>query len=62
MMPCADQTYELVELAIDSARRAEVVQAGELVVVAAGVSAGVSGATNMIRICRAGEAFGRCET
>ena len=52
MMPNADDTDELVKMAICVARRTGVVKSGDLVVVTAGVSVGISGATNMLRICR----------
>ena len=52
MMPNADDTDELVKMAICVARRTGVVKSGDLVVVTAGVPAGISGNTNMLRICR----------
>lgn len=55
MMPDAGDTDELVNLAICSAKQAGVVKNGDLVVVTAGVSVGISGATNMLRICRVEE-------
>ena len=52
MMPHAADTDALVKLAIRTAEAAGLVKSGDLVVVTAGVPAGGSGSTNMIRICR----------
>lgn len=53
-MPYAGSTDELVELAVRSAEDAGLVKQGDLVVVTAGVPVGVSGTTNMIRVCQVG--------
>ena len=57
MMPRADNTDELVSLAIRSAEQAGLVETGDLVVLTAGVPVGVSGTTNMIRIEQVGGAL-----
>ena len=51
-MPCADDTDELVKRAIRTAGGAGLINHGDLVVVTAGVPAGISGTTNMMRVCR----------
>lgn len=53
-MPYASSTDELVELAVRSAEEAGLVKNGDLVVVTAGVPVGISGTTNMIRVCQVG--------
>ena len=57
MMPRADNTDELVSLAIRTAEQAGLVETGDLVVLTAGVPVGVSGTTNMIRIEQVGGAL-----
>ena len=57
MMPRADNTDELVTLAIETAEKAGLVEKGDLVVLTAGVPVGVSGTTNMIRIEQVGGAL-----
>jgi pyruvate kinase len=56
-MPYADNTDELVDLAIRAAEKAGFVKHGDLVVVTAGVPVGISGTTNMIRVCQVGGAL-----
>lgn len=56
-MPYAKDTDELVDLAIQSAEKAGLVKHGDLVVVTAGVPVGISGTTNMIRVCQVGGAL-----
>lgn len=51
-MPRSADTDELVKLAIRTAGERGLVKRGDLVVVTAGVPAGVSGTTNMMRVCR----------
>ena len=53
-MPYAGSTDELVELAIQTAEEAGLVKNGDLVVITAGVPVGISGTTNMIRVCQVG--------
>ena len=53
-MPCAENTDELVELAVQSAEKAGLIRHGDLVVITAGVPVGISGTTNMIRIQQVG--------
>ena len=53
-MPRAENTDELVELAVQSAEKAGLIRHGDLVVITAGVPVGVSGTTNMIRIQQVG--------
>ncbi|WP_425057702.1 Pyruvate kinase [Sporomusa carbonis] len=48
--PCFNNTDEMVQSAVASSLKAEVVKDGDLVVVTAGVPAGMSGTTNMIRV------------
>ena len=57
MMPRAENTDELVTLAIKTAEKAGLVEKGDLVVLTAGVPVGVSGTTNMIRIEQVGGAL-----
>ena len=49
-MPRAENTDQLVELAVQSAEKAGLIRHGDLVVITAGVPVGISGTTNMIRI------------
>ena len=56
-MPYAANTDELVDLAIRAAEKAGFVKHGDLVVVTAGVPVGISGTTNMIRVCQVGGAL-----
>ncbi len=56
-MPFASSTDELVDLAVQAAEKAGIVKQGDLVVVTAGVPVGVSGTTNMIRVCQVGGAL-----
>jgi len=50
LMPYADNTDELVELAVRTAEEAKLVCQGDLVVLTAGVPVGVPGTTNMIKV------------
>ena len=50
----AENTDELVELAVQSAEKAGLIRHGDLVVITAGVPVGISGTTNMIRIQQVG--------
>ena len=56
-MPFASSTDELVDFAVQAAEKADIVKQGDLVVVTAGVPVGVSGTTNMIRVCQVGGAL-----
>ena len=56
-MPFASSTDELVDFAVQAAEKAGIVKQGDLVVVPAGVPVGVSGTTNMIRVCQVGGAL-----
>ena len=53
-MPRAENTDELVELAVQSAEKAGLIRHGDLVVITAGVPVGISGTTNMIRVRQVG--------
>jgi pyruvate kinase len=53
-MPHASSTDELVDMAVQTAEDAGLVQQSDLVVVTAGVPVGVAGTTNMIRVCQVG--------
>ncbi len=61
IMPYAKSTDELVDLAVEAAERAGLVQAGDLLVVTAGVPVGVLGSTNMIKVHRAGDRLSAVE-
>ena len=54
IMPYANSTDELIEVAVTTALQAGVIHEGEMVVVTAGVPVGVAGTTNMIRIHQVG--------
>ncbi|MGI6211520.1 MAG: pyruvate kinase [Anaerovoracaceae bacterium] len=54
IMPNANDSDELVDLAIQTAEDAGLVHHGDLVVTTAGVPVGVSGTTNMIRVTQVG--------
>ena len=56
-MPFASSTDELVDFAVQASEKAGIVKQGDLVVVTAGVPVGVSGTTNMIRVCQVGGAL-----
>ena len=56
-MPFASSTDELVDFAVKAAEDGGIVKQGDLVVVTAGVPVGVSGTTNMIRVCQVGGAL-----
>ena len=53
-MPKAGSTDELVDLAVAAAEKAGLVHQGDLAVVTAGVTVGVAGTTNMIRVVQVG--------
>ena len=53
-MPYANNSDELVDLAVESAEKAGLVKNGDLVVVTAGVPVGIAGTTNMIRVKQVG--------
>ena len=55
MMPLASSSDEMTTLASQAAERSGAVKRGDLVVITAGVPAGVPGTTNMIRIQRIGD-------
>ena len=57
LMPAAENSDQLVDMAIHTAREKGLVKQGDLVVVTAGVPVGVSGTTNMIRIHQVGGAL-----
>lgn len=57
LIPYARNTDELVDLAMEAARQAGLVNQGDLVVVTAGVPVGVPGTTNMIRVHLVGGAL-----
>ena len=54
-MPAVADTDELVKQAIRTAAGAGLVRCGDLVVVTAGVPVGISGTTNLMRVCRVQE-------
>ena len=49
IMPYAHSTDELISMAVETAEKAGLIHAGDMVVVTAGVPVGVSGTTNMIK-------------
>ncbi len=53
-MPYANNSDELVELAVEAAEQAQLVKNGDLVVITAGVPVGIAGTTNMIRVKQVG--------
>ena len=53
-MPYANNSDELVDLAVDAAEKAGLVKNGDLVVITAGVPVGIAGTTNMIRVKQVG--------
>ena len=55
LMGYANSTDELINMSVDAAEKADLVQSGDLVVVTAGVPVGVSGTTNMIKIHMVGD-------
>ncbi len=57
LMPYAHSTDELVELSVAAAEKADLVKAGDLVVVTAGVPVGISGTTNMIKVHLVGDSL-----
>lgn len=50
LLPEKDDTEELFDAAVEEARKAGYIEAGDLVVITAGVPLGKSGTTNMIRV------------
>ena len=50
MMPYADNTDDLIDRAVEVGIRAKLISQGDLVVLTAGVPAGVPGTTNMIKV------------
>ncbi|MEG0780181.1 MAG: pyruvate kinase, partial [Oscillospiraceae bacterium] len=57
LMPYARDTDELISLAVERAEQAGLVQPGDLVVLTAGLPAGVPGTTNMIKVHLVGDAL-----
>ncbi|QNL43626.1 pyruvate kinase [Oscillibacter hominis] len=57
MMPYANNTDELIDLAVEAARKAGLVADGDLVVLTAGLPAGVPGTTNMIKVHLVGDSL-----
>ena len=57
MMPYASNTDELIEQAVQAARKANLVQEGDVVVLTAGLPAGVPGTTNMIKVHLVGDSL-----
>ncbi len=50
LMPYADSTDEMIDFSVQAAKDAELVEDGDIVIVTAGVPAGISGTTNMIKV------------
>jgi len=50
IMPYAHSTDEMISMAVETAEKAGLIRAGDMVVVTAGVPVGVSGTTNMIKV------------
>ncbi len=57
VMPYAHNTDELIDLSVETAEKAGLVKAGDLVVVTAGVPVGISGTTNMIKVHLVGDSL-----
>ena len=57
VMPYAHDTDEMIQLSVETAEKAGLVGAGDLVVVTAGVPVGVSGTTNMIKVHLVGDSL-----
>ena len=57
LMGYAKNTDEMVEMSVDAAKKAGLVQDGDLVVITAGVPVGISGTTNMIKAHLVGNAL-----
>lgn len=55
VMDYARSTDELISMSVDVAEQAGLIQAGDMVVVTAGVPVGVSGTTNMIKVHMVGD-------
>lgn len=55
VMPYANNTDELIDLAVQAAQRAGLVRDGDLAVITAGVPVGVSGTTNMLKVHLVGD-------
>lgn len=53
--PFAEKTDDLIELSLESAKKAGKICEGDLVVVTAGVSAGIVGSTNLIKVVNVGD-------
>jgi pyruvate kinase len=50
LMPYAENTDEMIALSVAAAREANLVEDGDIVVVTAGIPAGISGTTNMMKV------------
>ena len=50
IMPYAHSTDEMISMAVETAEKAGLIRAGDMIVVTAGVPVGVSGTTNMIKV------------
>ena len=57
LMPYAENTDQMIASAVTAARNAGLLHDGEIVVVTAGVPAGISGTTNMIKVHRVGSSL-----
>lgn len=58
-VPPSENTDEIIELSVNSAVAAEFVKSGDLVVITAGIPAGVAGTTNLIKVHIVGEIIAR---
>lgn len=59
LVPESDNTDEMIEMAVKGALQAKMVSGGDVVVVTAGVPAGVPGSTNLLKVQTVGEAIVR---
>lgn len=50
MVPASDNTDDLIEFSVNASAAAELVNSGDLVVITAGIPAGVAGTTNLIKV------------
>lgn len=58
-VPPSKNTDEIIELSVNSAIAAELVKSGDLVIITAGIPAGVAGTTNLIKVHIVGEILAR---
>ncbi len=59
LIPALDNTDELIDLSVNESVTQEFIKSGDLVVITAGVPAGVAGTTNLIKVHIVGEVIAR---